>query len=218
MKKNDNSENNSSSIVKFITGNAIKGTMNLSGAKQLAEKYLNDNKYKNNDHRIDSLIKHESTKNFASGFVTGLGGLMTLPISIPAAVGASWLVQARLCAAIAHICGYDIDDEKVKTVIVLSVLGDAGKEVLKEAGIKISQDIARQIVKNTTEKVVYQLNKKIGFKLVSKVTQKSLSSTMGKAIPLIGGVIGGSIDALACQAVGKSAKYYFLKDTITLEK
>ena len=87
--KDNKTDSTALSLVKYVSNNAVKGTMNLSGAKKLADSYLLDQRYKNNDERVKALIKNESNKNFLSGFVTGLGGVFTLPISIPAAMGAS---------------------------------------------------------------------------------------------------------------------------------
>ncbi len=63
--------------------------------------------------RVAALIRRETRKNFTSGFLTGLGGVVTFPVSIPAALGASWLIQARMAAAIAKIYGHDLASEPV---------------------------------------------------------------------------------------------------------
>jgi len=75
------------------------------GAAGLAAEYLGDDKYRDDGARVAALIKWETAKNFTTGFLTGLGGFITLPVAVPAALAASWVVQARMAAAIACIYG-----------------------------------------------------------------------------------------------------------------
>ena len=101
MSKNEN--NKALTLVKWISDKAIDGVPPLSSAHDLADEYLIDRGYRNHHSRVDALINWETTKNFTSGFVTGLGGLLVLPFSLPAAFAASWIIQARMAAAIARI-------------------------------------------------------------------------------------------------------------------
>ena len=210
--KNENKKT-SSSLVTQIIKNAVSGNklLNISSAKDLANSYINDKSYKNNDERAISLINWETSKNFASGFVTGLGGLITLPVTLPSSLVAAWIIQARLCAAIAFIYGYDLDDDKVKILILISILGDAGKEILKDVGIKVGKEITVQLIKNLTPKIIKEVSKQIGFRLLTRAGQKSLITNLGKGVPIVGGFIGGSIDAVACQTVGRTAQVIFKK-------
>lgn len=195
-------------IEKAVSGNA---TLNISGSDELAKSYVLNNTYKNNDERVNSLINWESVKSFTAGFVTGLGGLVTLPIALPAGLVSTWIIQARLCAAIAKIYGHDIKEERVQTMVLLAILGGSGKEVLKEAGVQIGKEITWQTIKILTPKIVKEINKIIGYKLITRAGQKTLLSNLGKALPIVGGVIGGSIDATSCKTVGTAAKYLFKK-------
>lgn len=79
-------------LINWITDKGINGVPLLSSAWDLAHEYQIDSSYPGDGERIDSLVKWETTKNFTSGFITGLGGVITLPVAIPAAFGASWLI------------------------------------------------------------------------------------------------------------------------------
>ena len=76
-------------VVRFILDKGIEGVPPLSSASNLAQEYLLDQSYSDNDRRVASLIRWETAKNFTSGFLTGLGGAVTMPITVPAALGAS---------------------------------------------------------------------------------------------------------------------------------
>ncbi len=101
-------DNKALQLVKYILDKGIDGVGPFCSATELAREYIEDSSYASSESRIDSLINWETSKNFTSGFVTGLGGLITLPITIPAAIGASWVIQARIAAAIAVIADHDI--------------------------------------------------------------------------------------------------------------
>ena len=84
--------NNNSSILKvgnWIIDKAYGGFANFSKAEDLANTYINDPRYPNPEDKINALIKFETAKNFSTGFITGIGGFSTLPITIPASIGAS---------------------------------------------------------------------------------------------------------------------------------
>lgn len=110
-------DNKALKLINWITDKGINGVPLLSSARDLAQEYQIDSSYPGDGERIDSLVNWETTKNFTSGFITGLGGVITLPVAIPAAFGASWLIQARMAAAVARIGGHDISSDRVKTFL-----------------------------------------------------------------------------------------------------
>lgn len=195
-------------FVQWITDKAISGVPPLSSAQDLATEYLIDKSYPHNDDRVWSLINWETTKNFTSGFVTGLGGLLTLPVAIPSAFGASWLIQARMSGAIAVIHGHSLKSDRVRTLILVSLLGDAGKEVLKQAGIKIAQKLSENLIEQIPGKLLIEINKRVGFRLITKAGQTGVVNLM-KGVLVVGGVVGGVVDAAACRIVGDTAHSIF---------
>ena len=145
---------------------------------------------------MDALIRWESSKNFTSGFATGLGGLVTLPVSIPAAFGASWLIQARMSAAIADLYGVDLSDDRVKSFIVMAMAGDAGKAGVKEVAVAAGTRLTTAGIQQIPGRVLIEINKRVGFRLLTKAGHTGVVQ-LGKAVPIAGGLILGSADALA---------------------
>ena len=76
----------------------------------------------------------------------GLGGVLTLPVAVPSALGASWVIQARMVAAIAGIYGHDIRSDRVRTLVLLALVGDSAKEVVKAAGVKVSEKVTTKLL------------------------------------------------------------------------
>jgi hypothetical protein len=201
-------ENAAIKLINWITKRAIDGVPPLCSAENLALEYHIDESYPGDEERIESLINWETTKNFTSGFITGLGGLITLPVAVPAAFGASWVIQARMAAAVAKLGGHDIGSDRVKTFVIACLAGDACKDIVKDAGIKIGQGLAKSAIKQVPGRVLIEINKKVGFRLITKAGETGAVNLM-KMIPFVGGVVGGGFDAGACRIVGKQAKRLF---------
>jgi hypothetical protein len=206
----DQDESKALQLVKWLTEKAINGIPPLSSAENLAQEYLIDQGYPDDEERIESLINWETTKNFTTGFITGLGGVITLPVSLPAAFGASWVIQARMAAAIARIAGFDIHSDRVKTFIVACLVGDAMKDIAKTAGIEIGKGLSKTLINKVPGKVLIEINKKVGFRLLTKSGTKGAVNWM-KGVPFIGGFVGGVFDASACRIVGKNGKRLFYR-------
>jgi len=195
-------------IVNWVTDKAIVGVPPLSSAENLAQEYLIDASFPDHEERIESLINWETTKTFTTGFVTGFGGLLTLPVTVPAALGASWVVQARMSAAIARIAGYDIDSDRVRTFVIACLVGDSMQSIVKAAGIKAGTRLTKSLLNKVPGKVLIEINKKVGFRLITKAGEKGVIN-LTKGVPIVGGVVGGAFDAAACRIVGKNAKRLF---------
>jgi len=195
-------------LVRKVLDQALNGLPPLSSAHDLAQEYIIDNSYDGADERVDALIRWEAAKNFTSGFLTGLGGLTTLPVAVPAALGASWVIQARMCGAIARIYGHSLKEDRVRTLIVLAMVGDSGKEILKGVGIKVGRQLTATAIERIPSKVLFEINKRVGLRLLTKAGEKG-AVNLAKAIPVAGGLVGGSFDAALCVGVGKGAKRIF---------
>lgn len=197
-------------LVEKVLEHGVDGLGPLSSSEELARQYRDDPSYRDLDHRIDAMIRWESAKNFGTGFATCVGGLITLPVAIPASMYAAWFVQARLAGAVACLYGYPTSDERVRTMILLCLIGDAGREALKGAGVQLGNKVATKAVEQIPGKVLIEINKKVGFRLITKAGEKGIVNVM-KIVPVVGGVVGGGVDAASCAAVGKAARYLFAR-------
>ena len=186
---------------------AIQGLPGMESAEELAKRYLE--KYDTVDEAIDTFINWQCAKCATSGFITGLGGLLTLPVAIPANISSVIFVQIRMIATIAKMRGYNLKDDQVKTLVFVALTGQAATDILKQAGITIGSKVGINLIKKMPMKVIYQINKKVGFRLVTKFGQKGVIN-LGKMILIVGGVIGGTVDTVGTLTVGKTAKKLFI--------
>jgi hypothetical protein len=140
--------------------------------------------------KVNSLIRWQNTKAGTSGFVTGLGGVITLPVAIPANITSVLYIQMRMIAAIAHMGGYNLQSDQVKTMVYACLCGNAASEVLKSAGVKIGTKLTEQAIRNISGAVLTKINQAVGFRLLTKFGEKGAINLI-KLVPVAGGFIGG---------------------------
>ena len=196
---------------------SIQGIPKVSPAiQQLAEDYTA--KSKDKESAAKSFINYQIAKCTTSGFVTGLGGLITLPVAIPANVSSVLYVQMRMIACLAYMGGYDTNSDQVQTLVYACLAGISLDQVVKQVGVKVGMKMANAMVKKIPGSVLTKINQKVGFRLLTKFGTKGVIN-IGKAIPLLGGVIGGGFDFVETKIIAKRAyKMFILNDFSTPEK
>ncbi|MDX2471145.1 MAG: EcsC family protein [SAR324 cluster bacterium] len=177
----------------------IDGFGPLQSAESLGEKFLANPAYETKMEKIQALARWEIRKNFSTGFLTSLGGILTLPLAIPASLAASWILQIRMVAAMAHIAGFNITDPPVKTSIAICLLGNKAKDLLDADLSQIEAMLRKQ--GNTagfSKQSLQVINQALASALIRMATEKGFTR-VGKAIPLLGGVAGGLLDYLSAK-------------------
>jgi hypothetical protein len=194
-------------ILEWAYEKTLNGIPGLDSVDDLARKFMM--KEGTLHEKADSLIRWQNVKAGTSGFLTGIGGLMTLPVAIPANLASVLFIQIRMIAAIAHMGGYNLRDEKVKTLVYVCLAGNFAKDIIQETGIMIGTKLTARVVESISERSLLAINQKVGFRLVSKYGGKS-AINIGKAVPLVGGLIGGTIDTVTTNLIGNTARNIFI--------
>ena len=188
---------------------AVSGVPGLDTAQELAESYLHGKGSLKN--RANSLVNHQVAKAGASGFLTGLGGLITLPLSVPANISSVLFIQLRMVAAIAYLGGHDIHNDKVRTLAYVCLCGSAASDLLKDIGVQVGIKLTRSMIQKISGATITKINQTVGFRLLTKFGQTGLVN-LGKALPLIGGIVGGGFDAGSTKIIGKVAVRTFIEE------
>jgi hypothetical protein len=166
--------------------------------------------------QIDALILWHTLAAAGTGFVSGLGGLITMPITIPTDVAATLVIQLRLAIAIAARCGYNPHDERVRAFCLVCLCGNAASDALRGVGIKVGTSFAKQGVGKVSGKVLAEINAAVGFRLMTKFGQTGIIN-LGKGVPLVGGAIGAAFDGTTTGIVGQAAKRTFFEYDVLCE-
>lgn len=196
---------------------SLYGKMNTGLGKvsppieQMADDYLQKNP--NLEDAAKSFIKFQIAKCATSGFITGLGGLITLPVAIPANISSVMYVQMRMIAGLAYMGGYDIDSDQVQTLVYACLAGISVDQILKQTGVKIGMKLGNSLIKKIPGQTLTKINQKVGFRLVTKFGTKGVIN-IGKAIPVIGGVISGGFDFAETKIIAARAYNMFIKNDL----
>lgn len=82
---------------------SINGIKGFDSAEEIAQSYME--KDGTDIDNCNSLIRWQITKAGTSGFLSGLGGVITMPVTIPANLASVIYIQVRMIAAIAYMGG-----------------------------------------------------------------------------------------------------------------
>ena len=188
---------------------AVDGIPHVSPSiEKFASNYLNKNV--SSDNAAKAMIKNQIAKCATSGFITGFGGALTLPVSIPANVGSVIYVQMRMIACTAYMAGLDVNSDQVQTLVYACLAGVSVNEVIKKAGIKTGEKLAENLIKKIPGSVCISINKKIGFRFVTKFGKTGIVN-LGKMIPVAGALVGGGFDLVETKIIGNRAYKMFFE-------
>ncbi|ABO59158.1 EcsC family protein [Burkholderia vietnamiensis] len=190
---------------------AVNGVMGTDSAEEMAAEYsMQDGTLV---EKVDSLIRWQNTKAGAAGFVTGLGGFATMPVTIPANLASVLYVQIRMIAAIAKMGGHDLKNDKIRTLVLACLAGDGTMEILRDVGIQAGKKAAQIAINKISGAVITKINQAVGFRLVTKAGSTGVVN-LTKMVPFLGGVIGAAFDATVTNMIGNAARDIFITGKI----
>lgn len=182
--------------------------------KIVADEYLN--KYKNKETACKKMLDNQIIKCTTSGFITGFGGILTLPVSLPANITSVIYVQMRMIACAAYMGGYDLSSDETRTFIYACLAGVAVNGLIKQAGLKFGVKFANVLIKKIPGKVLTKINQKVGMRFITKFGTKGVIN-LGKMVPGVGAVIGGSLDFIETKVIANRAYKWFIENDFSLE-
>ena len=143
------------------------------------------------------------------GFVTGLGGFVTMPIALPVNVFEFYVQATRMVGAIAHLRGYDVNQPRIRTAVLLTLIGSSADDVLAKAGLSTGGGrLTSLALKRLPPAALLVINKGVGFRLLRGVGEKVLAK-LGRGIPLAGGVVGAGLDGYLMKKIADQASHEF---------
>ena len=194
-------------LVAQVVELGIGGAGPLSPAVEVAEQHL-VSAGGDREEAIQRLVATHVRLAAASGFVTGLGGLATLPVTLPAALAGLYVVATRMTAGIAHLRGYEIETDEVRSAVLVALLGSAGAAALRDTGVEVGQRSTTAALERLPARALTDLNRRVGFRLVAKAGERGVVK-LTKLIPLVGGPIGAAVDGVSCKTIAGYAMRTF---------
>ncbi|WP_164860609.1 EcsC family protein [Rhodococcus sp. X156] len=193
-------------VINKVISIGIDGIGPLSSAREIAEESLAH--HGEVEKAIDRLIATHMRLVGATGFATGVGGAFTMPVTIPADITLLYAYAARCSAGIAHLRGYDVTSEEVRSAVLLSLLGSAGSAVLADIGINVANKTAMAALNKLPGTILIEINKKVGYRLFTKFGTKGAINLV-KWIPLAGGGVGSAVNVATMRSIGRYSKSTF---------
>jgi uncharacterized protein (DUF697 family) len=155
---------------------------------------------------VSAIIEQHVAYAGGQGFVTSLGGLILLPISMPANLAGLAILQVRMVGAIAHLRGYDVDESRVRTAVTAVLLGEDAVEDMVKKGKLPSTPLAIATAPVHDPELDRKLATEISGALSLRVGGKRLGLVAARRIPLLGGGVGAVVDGVETYRVGKYAE------------
>lgn len=146
------------------------------------------------EQAIDAVVASHLKLAATGGFITSLGGFVTLPVALPANVASFYIVATRMAAAIATLRGYDVATQEVRSAVLLSLVGADSSDLLRKAGYASTGRLANLAAQRLPGPMLMAVNKGVGFRLITQLGKKGLSR-FGRGVPLLGGAIGAGVDS-----------------------
>ncbi len=190
------------SFVRESLRRAIEGVGPLPPAAKAADAQLKEQKG-NVDRAIHEVIENHVRYAGAQGFVTNIGGLVTMAVTVPANISGLAVLQCRMVAGIAHLRGYDLDDPRVRNAILTCMLGEETVKGLVKDKHLPAPPMALATAPAHDPAVDQRISTFVARDLISRVAGKRLATTIGRRVPVVGGVVGAGADGYATWRIGR---------------
>jgi EcsC protein family len=190
-------------LIQVLLDAGIDGLGPLKSARELAAVARSNTRTP--EGAVKKIIRSHVVKGGVGGFVTGVGGFVTMPVALPANVVEFYVGATRMVAGIATLRGYDLDDPQVRSAVLLTLIGSDADDVLAKAGLTgASGKVVGLVGQQLPPAALLMLNKAIGFRILRGVGEKAFAR-LGRAVPLAGGVVGGGIDVWMMKRIADHA-------------
>jgi hypothetical protein len=193
-------------LVNKILSVGVNGLGPYKSAAEIAEEALSA--HGDPEVAIKRLIATHRRWVGSSGFATGFGGLVALPVSMTTDVTVFYMLCARMSAAIAILRGYDIESEEVRSAVLVSLLGANAAAVLSRFGVGVGRKTAMSSLRRMPARTLIAINRKVGYRLITKFGTKG-SINLVKGIPLVGGGVGAGVNVVGLNQIARYAKVTF---------
>ncbi len=196
-------------IVTMIRDLGLDGKLAYSSAADIAQHARRGRGKRRPEVAVRRIVRRHRWGVTAGGFVTGLGGFLTLPILLPTNVLEFYVQATRMVGAIAAVRGYDLEDEEVRVRVLAALLGEESGDVLKNVGLgPVAGAAARGVARSLPVSPQSQVAGAIGGRLLRRFGLRS-ARLFGKAIPGLGAVLGAVTDRAQLNRIAKSARRSF---------
>lgn len=196
-------------LVETFRDIGLDGKLTYSSAQVAAERAQRGRARRRPEKAVRRVIRRHRRGVTAGGFLTGLGGVFTLPLLLPTNVAEFYIQATRMVGAIAVVRGYDLDDEEVRVRVLATLLGEESGDVLRNIGLSpVAGAAARGVAGRLPASPHSAVVSAVGGRLIRRFGLRS-ARLFGKAIPGLGGVLGALSDRKQLNRIAEAARKGF---------
>ena len=195
-------------LLRTIIEFAINGNTAFPGAKTTAARSLQTKGER--EAAIDSVVLQHIGLASAQGFLTSVGGLITLPVGLPANLAGLAVLSVRMIASIAHLRGYDVDDRRVRAALTLAMLGEDEVQRLVSEGKLPTTPLVIATSPMFDADLERRISERVMGSFAGRMGGKHLAVVVIQRIPLIGGGVGAAVDGWLTFGLAAYAKREFV--------
>jgi hypothetical protein len=199
-------------FVREALSRAIDGVGPLPPAAQAADKQLAE-QHGNVERAVHEVIENNVRLAGAQGFVTNLGGLVTAAVAIPANISGLAVITCRMIAGIAHLRGYDLDDPRTRNAVLVCLLGEETVAELVRTKQLPAPPMALATAPAHDARLDQLVSTVVTSDLITRVAGKRLATSIGRRVPVVGGLVGMGADGFATWRIGRYADRELLPRT-----
>jgi hypothetical protein len=193
-----------SGFVRQAFDRAVDGTGSLRGAADAADLRLADHDG-NLGRAIGSLVDGHVQLAGVQGFVTNLGGVVAMTVTVPANIAGLALLQCHMIGGIAHLRGYDLGDPRVRNAVLACMLGEDSVKALVKKRKLPSTPMAIATAPAHDPRLDDLVATEVAAELLARAAGKRTLAALGRKIPLVGGGVGAVTDGYTTYQVGRYA-------------
>jgi EcsC protein family len=169
------------------------------------------------DHLANSFARSTTTMAAGKGFMSGLGGLPAMVLTIPADIAASAVLVARVTSAVRSSYGFTDDTEEGALELQLGMLAALGIERISQRGGEVLVDQASrmlvlEVVKRGAGTYAVDLATREVVPLTLRATLTQLAAralVSPRAVPVAGAFFGSASSAVLMRTMGKRVRKHY---------
>lgn len=196
-----------------VVGEAQKRGLAVSGADPVQQiRSLRKHEPEQLDRLASTYIRLATRRAGGQGFVTGVGGIYALPISIPADAWGVVANVSRVTSGVMLAYGFDAETDYGRDQLRLGIAAAFGIEKLAIVGGK------KLLVREVGKQLANQVLKQAYREQLGPLTARQIAVSIGaqwalrnpaKVIPVLGGVVGGGLSASTVRVQGRRARAHY---------
>jgi hypothetical protein len=150
-----------------------------------------------------------------TGFLTNLGGWLTMPVTLPANLAGVAVLQLHLGQTIAALAGHDPSATPIRDRVIACLLGDGTAEATRTEAEETVDRVGVKLAERALRTLAGQVARTTGRAAVGTakwLAERRLKRLVTRGIPLVGGAIAAASDAYSTRTVANALLASFFND------